>query len=270
MKKGRHIKSMAMVNDQQWKTQDQTYHEDAAVVDSFDQRIIEKYRLEHKYFTLDKWIGELKTNEAKYVLDFGCATGTASLSLLKNGIQAVSLDASYAMLKKVQQKAKGQSLQAKAIMADGEQMPFKDGAFDGVICMGVLHHIPNILKGLQEQLRVLKEGGVIFISEPFEPKPWISYPYEIFKESTKFLLNIFKGQKLTTPERALTPGLMQEIEQMLAGQKVDYEIKYLVYWPHVFGNLPEKLSLALLNFINRCHRAKTGDVVLITIRKKRT
>ena len=94
-----------MLSTKEWKKQDKEYHEDAQVVASFDQRIVRKFRVEHKYFTIDKWIDELVANNAKLVMDFGCATGTTSLSLARRGINAFAIDASSRMLAEVKKKA---------------------------------------------------------------------------------------------------------------------------------------------------------------------
>jgi SAM-dependent methyltransferase len=50
---------------------------------------------------------------------------------------------------------------------DGNNIPFPDNSFDGVICNQVLEHVFTPDKFLQEINRVLKEGGKIIISVPF-------------------------------------------------------------------------------------------------------
>ncbi len=257
-----------MLNDNKWKRQDKSYHEDPAAVESYDRRISQKYRLEHKYFSLNKWIEELKSNKAELVLDFGCGTGTASLSLLRNGFRAVSIDASLKMIQKVTEKSQKESLNATCLVGDVEQLPFKDEIFDGVICMGVLHHIPDILKGLEEQIRVLKKGGMIFIAEPYQYKPWISYPYEFLKNFVKFILGILKRRKLTSPERLLTVIHLKQIKGLLDKYNLEYQVKYFVYWPVICGHLPETIALVLVNFINGLNRfSERGDGIFIKVKK---
>lgn len=46
------------------------------------------------------------------------------------------------------------------------KMPFEDGSFDCIVCLGVLHHVPNVSYILQEFSRVLRKGGVVMIREP--------------------------------------------------------------------------------------------------------
>jgi SAM-dependent methyltransferase len=50
-------------------------------------------------------------------------------------------------------------------LIDG-RMPFKDGRFDLVLCLGVLHHIPNVTTVLEELYRCLSPGGYLLLREP--------------------------------------------------------------------------------------------------------
>lgn len=45
-------------------------------------------------------------------------------------------------------------------------LPFPDSEFDLITCFGVLHHIPNVGKIINEYCRVLKAGGYVLIREP--------------------------------------------------------------------------------------------------------
>lgn len=51
-------------------------------------------------------------------------------------------------------------------VADAQVLPFKSGACDLVIYLGILHHLPDQRASLAEAGRVLKKGGKIFIQEP--------------------------------------------------------------------------------------------------------
>ncbi|MFJ2739470.1 class I SAM-dependent methyltransferase [Streptomyces sp. NPDC087440] len=45
-------------------------------------------------------------------------------------------------------------------------MPFADGTFDLTLCLGVLHHIPNVSKVVREIGRVSASGAMLLIREP--------------------------------------------------------------------------------------------------------
>jgi 2-polyprenyl-3-methyl-5-hydroxy-6-metoxy-1,4-benzoquinol methylase len=263
------LKRIEMISTGEWKNQDKEYHEDADVVASFDHRIVRKFRIEHKYFTLDKWIDELVANNAKLVMDFGCATGTASLSLSRRGMKVFAIDASSRMIEEVKKKAQRESLNVTCVLGDVEQLPFENNFFDGIICLGVLHHLPNISKGIEEQSRVLKKGGLLFISEPFRHKPWISYPYYMGLDIIKFFVQLFKKQKISTPERTLTFTDLKEILTKLDQCGLEYQITYFIYWSNVFGYLPEFLAYPLVKIVNKINQGSNrGDAIFIKARKK--
>jgi ubiquinone/menaquinone biosynthesis C-methylase UbiE len=53
---------------------------------------------------------------------------------------------------------------------DIQAIPFPGNYFDIVICNHVLEHVPDDQKAMREFYRVLKPGGIGFISAPFDPK----------------------------------------------------------------------------------------------------
>lgn len=50
---------------------------------------------------------------------------------------------------------------------DIQELPFRDGCAGGVICKDVLEHVPEPQKAVREMHRVLKPGGLLFVSIPF-------------------------------------------------------------------------------------------------------
>lgn len=53
------------------------------------------------------------------------------------------------------------------VRGDLEQLPFRSGAFDCILCMVVLEHTRNPKQVLCEFARVLKKGGTLFLVVPF-------------------------------------------------------------------------------------------------------
>ena len=53
------------------------------------------------------------------------------------------------------------------VICDAHQLLFKNGEFDGVICIAVLEHVKDPFKVVSEMRRVLKEGGKAIIYVPF-------------------------------------------------------------------------------------------------------
>jgi len=49
------------------------------------------------------------------------------------------------------------------IQADIYNLPFKEGAFDLIYCLGVLHHLPNIKKAFEKMVDLTRRNGAILV-----------------------------------------------------------------------------------------------------------
>lgn len=93
-------------------------------------------------------------------LDLGCGDGAIGAALKADVVFAVDISPKCAALA----ARKG----LFAAVADATKgLPFRDGAFDTVYCVDVLHHLPGEWGGvLAEVDRVLRPGGSIALVEP--------------------------------------------------------------------------------------------------------
>ncbi len=79
------------------------------------------------------------------------------------------------------------------IVADIEEgTPFRDGSVSGIICDNVLEHLPHPQKAVQEFKRVLKQGGLIYISTPFF-YPFHASPSDFTRWTKQGLIELFDG-----------------------------------------------------------------------------
>ena len=93
------------------------------------------------------------------VLDVGCGTGLLGQRLAARGYDVVGLDLSLGMLLEG-----GPRL--RYVQADGADLPFPDGAFDGAVTVAALHHIfepRKVAATITEMLRVTRPGGVVVL-----------------------------------------------------------------------------------------------------------
>jgi ubiquinone/menaquinone biosynthesis C-methylase UbiE len=92
------------------------------------------------------------------VLDVACGTGLASEPLAKRGLQVTAVDISEAMLDKARIRLK----EAKLVVGDAEKLPFRDGAFNSVICAQAIHWMDQPV-AIAEMARVTNPGGRVAI-----------------------------------------------------------------------------------------------------------
>jgi SAM-dependent methyltransferase len=103
------------------------------------------------------------------VLEIGCGTGGITLHLARAGFHAVGIDSlQYDPEILVAGNAYARRLGLPSCLepADAASLPFVDGAFDAIVCFSVVEHLDDPLKALEEAIRVLKPGGVLFVSFP--------------------------------------------------------------------------------------------------------
>lgn len=96
------------------------------------------------------------------VLDIGCATGMFSLLSRDNGVTGVGVDISSGSLRQARKESPGFDF----ALASAEHLPWTDRAFDTILMLDVLEHVPCEHKALAEVERVLRPGGRLIISVP--------------------------------------------------------------------------------------------------------
>lgn len=96
------------------------------------------------------------------ILEIGCGTGRDAEELVKLGFDYTGIDASKGMLAIARQRVP----QGKFQVGDFYNLDFSDNAFDGFWAAASFLHVPKKEMGvvLQEAKRILKSGGIGFIS----------------------------------------------------------------------------------------------------------
>ena len=102
------------------------------------------------------------------MLDVAAGTGAslvpAAESVGPEG-RVVGVDIAPGMVARLKEKiAVNRLVNAEALLADGEQLPFEDGCFDAVLCGFGLFFFPDPLRALREFARVTRGGGSIGLS----------------------------------------------------------------------------------------------------------
>jgi 2-polyprenyl-3-methyl-5-hydroxy-6-metoxy-1,4-benzoquinol methylase len=100
------------------------------------------------------------------ILEIGCGDGEFTSRLVKLRSKIIATDITPAVIKKAKLAFKNYPVsRIKFKIENSEKLSFKDGAFDLVCGISILHHV-DYVKTLKESFRVLKKGGYLFFSEP--------------------------------------------------------------------------------------------------------
>jgi len=123
-------------------------------------------------------VGMFRPRKGMAVLDVGCGTGVHLELYRRFECSLFGIDASESMLD-VAKKRLGEFADLK--LANACEMPFKDGSFDLVISMLVLHEMDQASRprAIDEMKRVLKETGRILLIDfhtgPYHcPRGWLT------------------------------------------------------------------------------------------------
>lgn len=121
----------------------------------FYNDIYEKEILKEPEPYYDWILNLLYTNGQRKVLDIGCGGGFLLKAAVKRGLSSIGIEISHVAA----HVAKKNSVESDIILADGENLPLRDGIFDYVTCLGSLEHFSHPEKGAVEMNRVLKSDG---------------------------------------------------------------------------------------------------------------
>ncbi len=95
------------------------------------------------------------------VLDVAAGNGNATLAFARRLSRVTSTDYVEKLLQRGQARAEAEGLEVEFKVADAEQLPFEDGAFDAVVSTFGVMFAPNQRKAASEMLRVCRSGGRI-------------------------------------------------------------------------------------------------------------
>jgi SAM-dependent methyltransferase len=99
------------------------------------------------------------------VLDAGCGGGGTALSLAEEAAFAVGLDLDARFAGSGTRLAREKGIpNAAFVQGDGSRLPFRERTFDLVFSHSVIEHVASAEAYLAECHRVLKAGGVLYLS----------------------------------------------------------------------------------------------------------
>jgi len=99
---------------------------------------------------------EFRRHQGEDVLEIGCGAGCDLLQFARHGARAVGVDVTPEHLRLARERVAGQ---AEVREGDATALPFPDHSFDYVYSHGVLHHIDQPRRVVEEIFRVLRPDG---------------------------------------------------------------------------------------------------------------
>ncbi len=125
--------------------------------------------------------------------DLGFGPGVLSAFILQQDIawQADGVDVSQHCLRHAQRLLLKKEVldRSKLLVGDVRELPYPDNAFDVVVAIEVLEHIPDPEAGLLEAVRVLKPGGYAITALPVQ-LPLLMHLYDF--DSPDEVLSLYK------------------------------------------------------------------------------
>jgi ubiquinone/menaquinone biosynthesis C-methylase UbiE len=112
------------------------------------------------------------------VLDVGCGPGMLGAELLRRGYEFWGVDAAPGMLAQCRRRLGAG--RARLAVGDAARLPFPDGAFDAVICMGVIGNVRAGAAALAELARLVRPGGTLVVSLPNPLSPYGAWKSLVF------------------------------------------------------------------------------------------
>ena len=159
----------------------------------------------------------LKPRPGKRILDVGCGTGTAEISLARlrlSQMQLFGVDLIVERVKEAHKATRGINARVGYAAADAARLPFAADVFDSTYCVAVMQHIRDLPAAVAEIVRVTRPGGRILIVEPDNAaRYWFSSVQsgmEAFELSRRFFANLaaVRGEPTEVAVGPLVPGIL--------------------------------------------------------------
>jgi SAM-dependent methyltransferase len=143
------------------KQTDSAVFEQRATIESWDRDYY--HPIAERYYdqAVASMLRLMEVETGAMVLDAGCGPGVHSVRVAREGFRVCAVDISQTMLQAAQARvaAAGLAAAVEFRQEDLTRLSFPDASFRYVFSWGVIIHIPDVEKALDELARVTKPGG---------------------------------------------------------------------------------------------------------------
>lgn len=99
------------------------------------------------------------------ILDLGCGAGVIAEDLLHASAKVVAMDLSAEMVSSTRERLQSIAPERSSVLrGDCEKLPFRDGEFDAVVCLGVISFVQSNDAVISEIYRTLRPGGTMILA----------------------------------------------------------------------------------------------------------
>ena len=206
-------------------------------------------------------VEEVEPAEEERILDIGCGRAIDAVELARSKGECLGVEPSETMIRHARDHITKNGAEVTLIRGVGENLPFKDGSFDKVMCKGALDHFPHPDKAIEEIARVLKPRGKAIITiANFE-----SLSFRLGRRLLRAIEIVFRkgsGKKRVwhVPNDHAYKFDYASLRKMVEPHlRVERTIGISLFfgfpwWGWLLAKLPQGISLATLNALDRLAR----------------
>lgn len=127
-----------------------------------------KYKTRDRYPVLlirHTYIMQMIESKSGLALDAGCGSSPMLIELPTIGFETVGIDISASMIRSARELVLDSKYEKPLLcVSDIESLPFLDGAFDLIVCAGVIEYLERDDQAIREMSRLLKPKGVAVVT----------------------------------------------------------------------------------------------------------
>jgi|GEM_PF-3520354 len=173
------------------------------------------------------------------LLDVGCGAGHHSKDLSKLGFDVTGIDISMNGLKQARQVNAAARQDADFLLADIENLPFKNNSFDVVFCGLILHHFPRRDRLIRELNRVCRRHFIAFEVNAYDPVSYFRFD----------IVNPIIGvPHITKNQRTVSPFRLAKQLSAMSFDNISFEFLDV---HHYLGRYPHSLKAKILKTIKQ-------------------
>jgi ubiquinone/menaquinone biosynthesis C-methylase UbiE len=142
---------------------------DPNFLDYYEQQSLSHETVQRFSLVRDKALGLLAaecggTLPALHVADIGCGSGTQCRLWAELGHRVHGLDVNAPLIELAKRRAREDSLEIVFDVGSATDLPYPDSSMDVALLPQLLEHVADWEKCLNEAVRILKPGGLLYIS----------------------------------------------------------------------------------------------------------